>query len=61
MVPLLFKILTRMRWRSFTSLKHYYNLRSLLLLLLLLAQVTYNQVRPLRINYLASCHRVKLI
>ena len=26
----------------------------LLLLLLLLAQVTYNQVRPLRINYLAS-------
>ena len=27
------------------------------LLLLLLAQVTYNQVQPLRINYLASSHR----
>ena len=32
----------------------------LLLLLLLLAQVTYNQVRPLRINYLASSHRGKI-
>ena len=31
----------------------------LLLLLLLLAQVTNNQVRPLRINYLASSHRGK--
>ena len=28
--------------------------RALLLLLLLLARVTYNQVQPLRINYLAT-------
>ena len=33
----------------------------LLLLRIILAQMTYNQVQPLRINYLASSHRVKLI
>ena len=31
-----------------------YNMITLLLLLLLLAAVTYNQVQPLRINYLAT-------
>ena len=29
----------------------------LLFFILLLAQVTYNQVQPLRINYMASSHR----
>ena len=33
------------------------DVQELLLLLLLLAQVTYNQVQPLRINYMASSHR----
>ena len=32
-----------------------------IILIYLLAQVTYNQVQPLRFNYLASNHRGKII
>ena len=35
----------------------YYYLEIIIIIIIKLAQVTYNQVRPLRINYLASSHR----